>query len=287
MKQNVENLTSSYIEDIARKRGRILEWARSSVLTSQALSSSEALQTNVIDLIAKDMPDLLQQLDGREVNGHTLKTAGATIEQVAMTLREKTLQVLSHPELMLIFMLIAIYGIISELSNPGAVLPGVLGAIALILVLYMATILPINAAGLALIALSVVLFIADIYAPTHGILTFGGIAAFFLGALMLFNRAEPGFRLSLIYIVPATVVTAAFFIFVVGAGLRAQWLPVKVGKETMVGKTIPALARIDPHSGRVFVEGEYWNAVSNVPIEEGRPARVVGVEGLTLRVEPA
>jgi len=196
------------------------------------------------------------------------------------------LQLLSHPELMMILMLVAIYGIIGELSNPGAILPGVVGAIALILVLYMATVLPINVAGLALIGLAVVLFIVDIFAPTHGVLTFGGVVAFFLGALMLFNRHDPAFRLSLAYIIPATLLTAAFFIFVVGAGLRAQFLPVRAGRETLFGKTVPALARIDATSGKVFVEGEYWNAVSEVPIQPGHPVEIVGVNGLSLKVKP-
>ncbi len=240
----------------------------------------------VVDLIAKDLPDLLSQLDGREVNGKPLKTAGASVVDIPMTLQEKVLQLLSHPELMMILMLVAIYGIIGELSNPGAILPGVVGAIALVLVLYMATILPVNIAGLALIGVAVVLFIVDIYSPTHGVLTFGGIVAFFLGALMLFNRADPAFRLSLVYIIPATVVTAAFFLFVVGAGLRAQFLPVRAGRETLLGKTTPALARIDAASGKVFVEGEYWNAVSEAPIEPGHPVEIVAINGLTLKVKP-
>ena len=184
-----------------------------------------------------------------------------------------------------ILMLVAIYGLIGELSNPGAILPGVVGAIALILVLYMATVLPVNVAGLALIGLAVVLFIIDIFAPTHGVLTFGGIVSFFLGALMLFNRADPAFRLSLVYIIPATLLTAAFFVFVVGAGLRAQFLPVRAGRETLVGKTVPALGRIDATSGKVFVEGEYWNAVSQTPVEAGQPVEIVSVVGLTLNVE--
>jgi membrane-bound serine protease (ClpP class) len=126
----------------------------------------------------------------------------------------------------------------------------------------------------------------DIYAPTHGVLTFGGIIAFFLGALMLFNRQDPAFRLSLVYIIPATLLTAAFFLFVVGAGLRAQLLPVRAGRETMLGKTVPAVARIDAAGGKVFVEGEYWNAVSDVPIEPGHPVEIVGINGLTLKVKP-
>jgi membrane-bound serine protease (ClpP class) len=286
MKEKLENFASSYIASIAEKRGRNVEWAKSSVETSQSITATNALELKVIDLIADNLPDLLNQLDDREVNGKALRTAGASVVDIPMTLQEQVLQVLSHPEMMLILMLVAIYGIIGELSNPGAILPGVVGAIALILVLYMATVLPINIAGLALIGLAVALFIADIFAPSHGVLTFGGIVAFFLGALMLFNRADPVFRISMAYIIPATLVTAAFFVFVVGAGLRAQFLPVRVGRETLVGQIVPALARIDASSGKVFVEGEYWNAVSEVPIEAGHPVEIVAVNGLTLRVKP-
>jgi membrane-bound serine protease (ClpP class) len=240
----------------------------------------------VVDLIASDIPDLLKQLDGREVGGKVLKTAGATIVEIPMVARERVFQLLWRPEVMLLLMLAAIYGLIGELSSPGAILPGVVGAIALILALYMAAILPINLAGLALIGLAIVLFIVDVFAPTHGILTFGGIVSFFLGALMLFNRSDPAFRLSLAYIIPATVITALFFIFVVGAGLRAQMLPVRTGKEAMLGKSAPALAPIDNNGGKVFLEGEYWNAVSDTPIQAGNLVQVIGISGLTLKVKP-
>jgi membrane-bound serine protease (ClpP class) len=286
MKQKLENYASTYIEAIAEKRGRNVEWARDSVLKSESITSEKAVDLKVVDLIAKDIPDLLTQLNGRDVNGKSLDTAGATIVEIPMVARERVFQLLWRPEVMLLLMLAAIYGIIGELSSPGAILPGVVGAIALILALYMAAILPINLAGLTLIGLAVVLFIVDIFAPTHGVLTFGGIIAFFLGALMLFNRADPAFRLSLAYIIPATVITALFFIFVVGAGLRAQSLPVHTGKEAMVGKTAPALAPIDGHGGKVFVEGEYWNAVSDTPIPAGDPVQIVGLSGLTLKVKP-
>lgn len=286
MKQKLENFASSYIASIAQKRGRNVEWAKSAVLTSQALTATNALDQKVIDLIAKDLPDLLTRIDGSKVDGKTLDTAGAEVVEIPMTTRERVLQVLSHPELMFVFMLVAIYGIIGELSNPGAILPGVVGAIALIMVLYMATILPVNGAGLALIGLALVLFVVDIYAPAHGVLTIGGIVAFFLGALMLFNRANPAFRLSLAYIIPATLVTGAFFFFVVGKGLRAQLLPARVGREILLGKTVPAETRIDAASGKVFVEGEYWNAVSETPIEPGHPVEIVGIAGLTLKVRP-
>ncbi|MCU0784346.1 MAG: nodulation protein NfeD [Verrucomicrobia bacterium] len=286
MKQKLENFATSYIETIAAKRNRNVEWAKSSVKESAAISSEKALDINVIDLIANDLPDLLKQLDGREVNDRALKTAGATIVEIPMVAREKVFQLLWRPEVMFLLMLMAIYGIIGELSNPGAILPGVVGGIALILALYMAAILPVNIAGLALIGLAMLLFIADIYATTHGVLTAGGIISFLLGALMLFNRAEPGFRLSLAYIIPGVVVTAAFFIFIVGAGLRAQLLPVRVGLETMPGKTVNAISRIDASGGKVFVEGEYWNAVSDAPIESGQPVEIIAVTGLTLKVKP-
>src|SRR5436190_1468814 len=200
MKQKLENAYSSYIESIAEKRGRNAEWAKSSVRESASVTAKKALELKVIDLIATDLPDLLKQIDGREINGKTLQTAGAKIVEIPMAIREKLFQALWRPEVMMILMLAAIYGIIGELNNPGAILPGVVGGIALILALYMAAILPVNVAGLALIGLALALLIMDVFATTHGVLTFGGIIAFFLGALMLFNRADPAFRLSLTYL---------------------------------------------------------------------------------------
>jgi membrane-bound serine protease (ClpP class) len=286
MKQKLENFASSYIEGIAEKRGRNAEWARSAVKESASITAEKALELNVVDLIASDLSDLLKQLDDREVGGKKLKTANATITNIPMVPREKLFQMLWRPEIMFILMLVAIYGIIGEINNPGTVLPGVAGAIALVLFLYMSTILPINIAGVALIVLAVILFVVDVYAPTHGVLTTGGIVSFFLGALMLFNRADPAFHLSLIYIVPATVATALFFLFVVAAGLRAQRLPTQTGREAMIGKVISAEQRIDATSGKVFVEGEYWNAVSDRVIEKDTPVEIVGIEGLTLKVKP-
>lgn len=286
MKQKLANFAASYIEAIAARRHRNVEWARSAVQESAAISAEKALELNVIDLIAKDLPDLLQQLDGREVGGRTLRTAGAKIVEIPMVLREKVFQLLWRPEVMFLLMLMAIYGIIGELSNPGAILPGVVGGIALILALYMAAILPVNVAGLALIVLAILLFIADIYAASHGVLTAGGVIAFLIGAVMLFNRAEPGFRLALSYIIPGVVVTALFFVFVVGAGLRAQLWPVRAGREAMIGETGRAVSRIDASGGKVFVEGEYWNAVSDTPIESGQPVEIVAITGLLLKVKP-
>ncbi len=286
MKQKLENYAVSYIETIAARRNRNVDWAKSSVKESASISAEKALQLKVIDFIAKDVPDLLAQLDGREVGGHKLQTKGAEIVEIGMSARERVFQLLWRPEVMFILMLIAMYGIIGELSNPGAILPGVAGAIALILALYMAAILPVSLAGVALLVLAIGLFIADIYAPTHGVLTVGGVVSFFFGALMLFDRADPAFRLSLSIIIPATVVTALFFIAVVGAGLRAQFLPVRAGRETMLGKVTPALVRIDATGGKVFIEGEYWNAASETVVETGQPVEVIGFAGLTLKVKP-
>jgi membrane-bound serine protease (ClpP class) len=286
MRQKLENYGSSFIETIADKRHRNVEWAKSAVVESQATTSEKALGLKVIDLIATDVPDLLKQLDGRVVDGKALHTTNAEVVEIPMSVAEHLFQLFWQPEVMMILMLIAIYGIIAEISHPGAIFPGIAGAMALILMLYMSATLPINVAGLALILLAVALFIIDIFAPTHGVLTGGGIVAFFLGALMLFNHAPTVYRLPMSWIISSTLVTALFFIFVISKGIRAQFKPVQAGRETMLGQTVKALLRIDAQGGKVFIEGEHWNAVSEVPIEAGQPVVVTGIEGLTLKVKP-
>jgi membrane-bound serine protease (ClpP class) len=286
MKEKLENFYSSYIEGIAVKRKRNAEWARSSVRDSASTTAEKALQMKVIDFIAKDRDDLLKQLDGREVNGRKLKTAAATVMEIPPSLREKVFQAIAHPQMMLVLTLIVMYGIIGELTSPGAILPGVAGVIALVLLLYLATALPMNVAGLVLFGVAIALFLIDAFAPTHGVLTAGGIVAFFLGALMLFDRSDPYLRLSLTWVIPATVVTALFFIFVVGSGLRAQQMPIKAGAETMRGTVVTALTDIDGRGGKVFVEGEYWQAVSDVPVAQGQRVEIVERQGLTLKVKP-
>lgn len=286
MKEKMANYAISYIETIAEKRHRNVEWARSSVKESASITADKALELNVVELIATDMNDLLTKLHDREVNGRKLNTIGATIVDVKMSAQERVFQMLWRPEVMFILMLVAVYGIMGELSNPGAIIPGVLGVIALIISLYMAAVLPVNIAGVALIALALVLFVTDIFTPTSGILTVGGVIAFLLGSLMLFDSAEPYFRLSLGYIIPATVLTVLFFVFVVGKGLRAQRLPVQSGAEMMIGQTTDALGPIDATSGKVFIEGEYWNAVSDSPIAADQSVEIVRRTGLTLHVKP-
>ena len=286
MKTKIENDTAAFAKSIAEKRHRNADWAAASVRASESITAEEALDKNVVDLLADDLPDLLKQIDGRDCGGKTLHTAGATVVEIPMKTWERFSQIFLRPEVMFILMLMVIYGFIGELSSPGAILPGVVGAIALVLVLYMSAILPVNIAGLLLIGLAVLLFIADVFAATHGILTTGGILAFFLGALMLFNHGEAGYHLPLIWIISATLVTALFFIFIVGKGIGAQFKPAQTGTGTMIGKTVNAQSRIDSAGGKVFIEGEIWNAVSATPVETGQPVEITAVTGLTLQVKP-
>lgn len=286
MSTKLENFAASYIEAIADKRGRNSEWAIQSVRESASITAEEALKLQVIDLIASDLQDLILKLDGFVTSEHEFATSGAELTEIPMLLRERVFQMIWRPEVMFILMLVAIYGIIGELNAPGMVLPGVIGVIALILVLYMAAILPVNIAGFALMVLAVALFIAEAFTPTFGLLTAGGVVAFFLGALMLFDRGLPEFRLSLAVIIPCTLLTTAFFLFVVGAGLRAQRLPIRVGRETLIGSTSTALSDISPSHGHVLQDGEDWLAVSDTPIKKGESVRIVGRSGLVLTVQP-
>ncbi len=286
MTKKLENFAASYIQAIAAKRSRNVEWAESAVRESSSITAEKARDLKVIEIIAMDRNDLLRQLDGRVVNSKSMKTASAQIVEIKMSAAEQIFQTAWRPEVMYILLLIAIYGIIGELNTPGAILPGVVGGIALLLALYMAAILPVNITGLLLIGLAIGLFIIDVFAPTHGVLTVGGIVAFLIGSLMLFNRQDPVFRLSLRFIIPGVILTAVFFVAIIGSGLRAQRLPVKVGTETMIGKTVSALTPIDLTGGKIFLEGEYWNATSDTPVEKGQLVQINAVEGLTLKVQP-
>jgi membrane-bound serine protease (ClpP class) len=286
MTQKLENFAVSYMEAIASRRNRNIEWAKSAVRESASITADKALELKVIEIVARDLDNLLGQLNGRVVNGKPLETAAAQVVEIKMSVTEQLLQMFWRPEVMFVLMLVAIYGLIGEMTTPGAILPGVVGAMALILALYMAAILPVNVAGLLLIGLAVALFLIDVFAPTHGVLTGGGILAFFVGSLMLFDRRDPLFRLSLSYIIPSVILTSGFFLLIVGKGLQAQRLPAKVGKETMLGKFVPAITPIDASGGRVFVEGEYWTARSDEPIKQGETVRIIAVEGLTVKVVP-
>jgi membrane-bound serine protease (ClpP class) len=286
MTQKLENFSVSYMEAIAGRRSRNVDWAKSAVRESASITAEKAQELKVIEIIARDLHDLLNQLNGRTVEGRLLKTVDAQIVEIKMSAAEQFFQMFWRPEVMFVLMLVAIYGLIGELTTPGAILPGVIGAIALVLALYMAAILPVSVAGLLLVGLAVGLFVIDVYAPTHGVLTGGGIVAFLVGSLMLFDRRDPLFHLSLSYIIPSVILTAGFFLLIVGKGLRAQRLPVKVGKEAMVGKIAHALTHIDSSGGRVFFDGTSWTAKSTTSIRQGDPVQIVGIEGLTVKVIP-
>ena len=286
MKEKVENYAASYIESIAAKRQRNVGWAGEAVRKSASITAEKAFELEVVEILASDVTDLLRQLDGREAHGGKLATAGAEIVPIPMNARERFFQLVWRPEVMFFLMLIAIYGIIGELSNPGAIFPGVIGVVAFILALYMGAALPVNAAGIALILLALGLFIADIFATTHGVLTIGGIAAFLLGGFMLFDQTEESIRLSWSVLLPSAICTAAFFAFVVGAGLKAQFLPARTGVQTMMGQRVPALTPINSAGGMIFVEGEYWSATSETPVEPGQAVEITGRDGLNLRVKP-
>jgi membrane-bound serine protease (ClpP class) len=286
MTQKLENFAVSYMEAIASRRNRNIEWAKSAVRESASITAEKALELKVVEIVAPDLGDLLTQLNRRVINGKPLETAAAQVVEIKTSVTEQLLQIFWRPEVMFVLMLVAIYGLIGEMTTPGAILPGVVGVMALILALYMAAILPVNVAGLLLIGLAVALFLIDVFAPTHGVLTGGGILAFFVGSLMLFDRRDPLFRLSLTYIIPSVILTAGFFLLIVGKGLQAQRLPVRVGKETMLGKFVQAITPIDASGGRVFVEGEYWTARSDQPIKQGETVRIIAVEGLTMKVVP-
>jgi membrane-bound serine protease (ClpP class) len=286
MTQKLENFSVSYMEAIASRRSRNVDWAKSAVRESASITAEKAQELKVIEIIARDLHDLLNQLNGRTVEGRLLKTVDAQIVEIKMSAAEQFFQMFWRPEVMFVLMLIAIYGLIGEMTTPGAILPGVIGAIALVLALYMAAILPVSVAGLLLVGLAVALFVIDVYAPTHGVLTGGGIVAFLAGSLMLFDRRDPLFRLSLSYIIPSVILTAGFFLLIVGKGLRAQRLPIKVGKEAMLGKIANALTPIDSTGGRVFFDGTSWTAESATPIGQGDRVQIVAIEGLTVKVIP-
>lgn len=286
MQKKIFNYSESFIESIANRRDRNAEWARSAVRDGESVTAKEALELNVIDLIAASRDELVESIDGRIINGDTLKTRTATIKEVPPNLAEKLLGFVIRPEVMLILTMIAIYGIIGEVTNPGALVPGIAGVIALILVLYASAAMPINIAGFALIGLAIVLFVAEAFTPTFGLLIAGGSVSFFLGALMLFQDLPESMALSWVWLVPATILTALFFIWIVTEGIRVQFTDNYTGKESMIGKKAEVVDKIDRRNGRVFVDGEYWNAIGNEEIPEGETCEIVALNGLTAEVKP-
>lgn len=287
MNEKITNDAVAYIRGLAEKRGRNAEWAVKAVKESASIPAEEALKINVIDIIAGDLDDLLNQTDGRKVliaEGEvTLNTKGAKIVREDMGFARMILNTISDPNVAYILMMLGLLGLYFELSNPGAIFPGVIGAICLILAFYAFQTIPVNYAGVLLILLSIVLFVAEALVVSYGILAIGGIVAMFLGSLMLFESPLPYLRASLLVIIPTVLATAGLFILAITFAVRAQFRKTETGAEGMIGQVGEARSRISP-TGKVFVAGEYWDAESNDVIEEGEKVRVTALKGLKLMV---
>ena len=293
MMEKVTNDAAAFIRSIAEKRHRSVEWAEKAVRQSVSISETEALKENIIDIIAKDLNDLLVQLDGRKVETasgeRTIITQNAEIRYKEMNVVQKLLDIISDPNIAYILMMIGIYGLIFELSNPGSILPGIVGVISIVLAFYSFHTLPINYAGLALIVFAVILFIAEIKIVSHGLLTAGGIISFVVGSLMLINT-DVSFEfvsISLSVIITVTILTVLFFVFAIGKGLAAQRKQPSTGSEGLIGEIGIALSEISPdQSGQVSLHGEIWNAESpEDEIVNGMKVQVVGIEGLKLKIK--
>ena len=289
MKEKVENDSVAYIKSIAEQRGRNVAWAEDAVRKSVSVTEKEALALKIIDLVAEDVTSLLDMLDGRKVvmagGPVVLKTRGASVREFPMGWRLEALKVLSDPNIAMLLMTIGTIGILAELYNPGAILPGIIGAISLIMAFYSLQSLPINYAGVLLIMLGVVLFILEIKVTSYGLLTLGGIAAMTLGGLLLVKTDAPFMQVSMSFLLP-TVVTAAVMLF------GMAWLAAKTmrrapvtGAEGLVGEIALAKTDVAPR-GQVFLHGELWEAISEAPIRQGEEAEVKSVKGLTLNVAP-
>jgi membrane-bound serine protease (ClpP class) len=289
MTQKLVNDAVAYLRGLAELRGRNPDWAEQAVRQAASLSASKALELNVVDLIAEDVPALLEQLNGRliEIQGEQvqLNTENLRVEALEPDWRSKLLAVITDPNVAYILMLLGIYGLFFELSNPGYVLPGVVGGICLLLALYAFQVLPVNYAGLGLIILGIAFMIGEVFMPSFGALGIGGILAFVIGSVILVESGAQGYSIALPLIISVALFSAAFFIGVITFAFRVHRRPVVTGQEEMIG--LPAEALEDFQGiGRVRAHGELWRAQTRTPLHRGQKLRVTGIEGLTLTVEP-
>lgn len=289
MKEKVENDSAAYIKSIAEQRGRNVAWAEDAVRKSVSVTEREALKLKIVDLVAENMPALLKQLDGRTIplqSGPTvLHTADADTREFPMGLRLELLKALSDPNIAYLLMTIGTIGIMAELYNPGAILPGIVGAISLILAFYSLQSLPVNYAGVLLFLLGVIFFILEATVTSYGLLAIGGVVAMLLGSMMLIKTDVEFLQISWSIILPVVALTAAFSFFMVGMGVRAMRRRPATGREEMVGLVGIVKTALTPH-GQLAVHGELWEAISDRPLQPGDKAEVVRVEGLRLYVKP-
>ncbi|MGZ3591790.1 MAG: NfeD family protein [Thermodesulfobacteriota bacterium] len=288
MTEKIVNDTVAFIKNIAKARGRNVDWGEKAVVKSVSITDEEAVKLNVIDFIAPDIPTLLAKIDGRVVKldgiTRTLQTKGVQPRPIQMSWRERLLEIISNPTIAYILLMLGIYGIFFELSSPGAILPGVVGGIFLILAFYALQMLPVNYAGLALIFFGIILFIAEIKVVSHGLLAVGGVISLFLGSMMLFRSPVEYMRVSLSVIIPAVLVSAAFFIFAVTRAINARLKKPTTGMEGLIGEIGIASTPIAPE-GKVSIHGEFWNATSDQNTEKGDKVQVIGVKNLKLNVK--
>lgn len=292
MMEKIENDAVAYAKSIASKKGRNEEWAEEAVRKSVSITAEEALKLKVIDIVAKDMQDLLENLEGRAVEKEgqkfSLHTRGVEVRKLEMGWRQRILNALSNPNIAYILLMMGLAGLYFEFSNPGAILPGVIGAISLILAFYALQTLPINYAGILLMILGIILFIAEIKITSYGLLSVGGVISLTLGSLMLFESPEPYFRVSLNVVLPTVLLTSGFFLVVVGLVVKAHRARPATGVEGMVGLVGVAISPLGPKKGgKIYIHGEYWNAVSDEKIQENEEVQVLEVKNFRMKVKRA
>jgi membrane-bound serine protease (ClpP class) len=289
MERKMINDAAAYLHSLAELRGRNAEWTNEAVRGAASLPASQALKDHVIDVVARDIPDLLAQINGREVliGNHSVKlaTVGLTVERIDPDWRTKLLSVITHPTIAYGLLLIGLYGLLLEGYNPGVMFPGVIGVIALMLALFALQILSVNYAGLALVVLGVGMIIAEFHVPAFGSLGLGGLVAFVVGSIILFDAETPGMAIGLPLIAGIATVGGVVILAIAFLGARSQRRPVVTGERIMVGQTAEAVESFN-EKGQVRYAGELWNAHTARPLTVGQQVRIVKVEGLGLWVEP-
>ena len=287
MSEKVTNDMVAHVKSIAKKRGRNVEWAEKAVRESVSVTETEALKENIIDLVAEDMDDLIRQINGRKVEGKgALQLSDVKMKMLEETLRTKILKTISDPNIAYILMMIGLAGLYFELSHPGAIFPGVIGGISIILAFFAFQTLPVNYAGILLIILALIFFIMEMKITSYGLLSVAGIASLLLGSIMLFEGESSGLSLSWRVLIPTVTLVSGFFVVVAGLVFRSQISQPRTGAKGLIGETGVVKKDLMPE-GKVFVHGELWNATSKVPLSEGDKVRVLNVVNLVLEVEPA
>ena len=287
MSEKVTNDMVAHAQSVAEERGRNKEWVEQAIRESVSVTEKEALKENIIDLIAKDTDDLIRQLNGRKMkNKGVLMLDKAQKVIVKPSLRIKILKTISNPNIAYILLMLGFAGLYFELSHPGAIFPGVIGGIALVLAFFALQTLPVNYAGILLIVLAIIFFIMEMKITSYGLLSVAGIISLLLGSLMLFKDTGPDLELSWRVILPTLILVSGFFVLVAGLVFRAQISKPKTGSKGLVGEIGIVKKALAPE-GKVFVHGELWNARSDKTVEEDTKVRVVNVVNLMLEVEPA